>query len=254
MILPKPVFKRPWLHHVIIVGYIAAPFANILLMRVFLNVPLRVIMANLFAAYGILATAWLVTAPIVGIALYFVSRFSWYLFLGHSAFVILDFVIKWASRPSFYLKTVPGIQNLLLLVGNVALVGFVAFILQRDFRAPYFQVLNRGWRERRRYPLSFTVDLEGRSAVASDLSASGCFVVDRQANRVPGGRVRLSLPVDERKIECRGDIMRATPEGFGIRFVGLTAEEKREIGRMMKTHFHPAQKVGVAGSPEPARF
>lgn len=254
MKMPKPVFKRPWLHHVIIVGYIVAPFANILLMRLFLKVPLRVILTNLFAAYGVLATAWLVTAPIVGISLYFVSRFSWYLFLGHSGFILMDFIVKWASRPSFYLKTVPGIQNLLLLLGNVALVGFVAFILQRDFRAPYFQVLNRGWRAQKRSPMSFTVDLDGRAAVASSLSTSGCFVVDRQANRATGGRIRLSLPVDSRKIECRGDIMRATPDGFGIRFVGLTVEDKRDISRMMRKHLDAGRKVGVAGSPEPARF
>jgi hypothetical protein len=251
---PKVVFKRPWLHHVIIIGYIAAPFVNILLMRLFVNVPFRVILAHLFAAYGVLAMVWLVTAPIVGISLYFVSRFSWYLMLAHSSLILLDFIIKWASRPAYYLRTVPGVQNLLILVGNVALVVFVVFILQRDFRAPYFQVLGRGWRERKRVPMSYPMDLGGRALVASDLSTSGCFIVDQGVNRAPGSRVRLSLPVNASRIDCTGEVMRATREGLGIRFLDLAAEEKREIGRMLKKRSTLDRKVDLPGSPEPVRF
>jgi hypothetical protein len=254
MKMPTAVFRRPWLHHVIIIGYIAAPFVNILLMRLFLNVPFRVILSGLFAVYGVLAMVWLVTAPVVGISLYFVSRFSWYLMLGHSSLILVDFIVKWVSRPAYYLKTVPGVQNLLILGGNIALVVFVAFIIQRDFRAPYFQVLGRGWRERKRVPMSYPVGLGSLSRIASDLSTSGCFVVDQGENRVPGSRVRISLPVNASRIDCTGEVMRATREGLGIRFLDLTAEEKRDIGRMLKKHFALDRKVHIPGSPEPARF
>ncbi|MCX7030183.1 MAG: PilZ domain-containing protein [Spirochaetes bacterium] len=238
----------------IIIGYIVAPFVNILLMRLFVNVPFRVILSHLFAAYGVLATVWLVTTPIVGISLYFVSRFSWYLMLGHSSLILLDFIIKWASRPTYYLRTVPGVQNLLILVGNVALVVFVAFIIQRDFRTPYFQVLTRGWRERKRIPMTYPVNLGGQARIASDLSTSGCFVVDEGTNRAPGSRVRLSLPVNASRVDCTGQVMRATREGLGIRFLDLTADEKRDIGRMLKKRFAPDRKIDLPGSPEPARF
>ena len=254
MKMPTAVFRRPWLHHVIIIGYIAAPFVNILLMRLFLNVPFRVILSGLFAAYGVLAMVWLVTAPIVGISLYFVSRFSWYLMLGHSSLILLDFVIKWVSRPAYYLKTVPGLQNLLILGGNIALVVFVAFIIQRDFRAPYFQVLGRGWRERKRVPLSYPVGLGNLSRIASDLSTSGCFVVDQGENRLPGSRVRISLPVNASRIDCTGEVMSATREGLGIRFLDLTTDEKRTIGRMVKKHSALDRKVDLPGSPAPVRF
>jgi hypothetical protein len=240
---PTAVFRRPWLHHVIIFGYILAPFANILLMRLFLNVPLRVILSGLFAAYGVLATVWLVTAPVVGISLYFVSRFSWYLMLGHSSLILLDFVVKWAWRPAYYLRTVPGVQNLLLLGGNVALVVFIAFILQRDFRAPYFQVFRRGWRERKRVPMNLPVKLEGMARIVSDLSTSGCFVVEKGTNRVPGCRVRLSMTGHALKFDCMGEVMRTTGEGLGIRFHDLTAEEKRDISWMLKKRFALARKV-----------
>ena len=254
MKMPTAVFRRPWLHHVIIIGYIVAPFANILLLRLFLNRSLRVVLSGLFSAYGVLAMVWLVTAPIVGICLYFVSRLSWYLFLGHSSLILIDFIVKWASRPAYYLRTIPGVQNLLILVGNIALVGFVTFILQRDFRAPYFQVLNRGWRERKRVPINYPVDVGGQALVASDLSTSGCFVVDRDANRAPGSRLRLSLPVDSSKIDCTGEVMRTTSEGLGIRFLDLTTGQKHVLDRMLKKRVTLDRKVAVPGSPATVRY
>jgi hypothetical protein len=227
-------FKRPWFHHPLIIGYILAPLVNILGLRLFLGVPVAVAVSRLFEGYGILATAWLVTAPIVGISLYFVSRFSWYLFLGHSGLVLLDFVVKWATRPAYYFGTVPGIQNILIGIGNVALVVCLAYVLQRDFRSPYFQILPRGWRERRRTPVRHPVDLDGESRVITDLSPSGCFVVAPAVTRAVGSRVRLAFPGHGPRIDCQGDIMRTTEEGYGIRFVGLSAEEKRGIGRLLR--------------------
>jgi len=72
----RSVLKRPWLHHVIIICYIGAPFVNVLLLVVFLRVTLATVFANLVAGYGPLATVWLFTAPLVGVSLYFVKRFS----------------------------------------------------------------------------------------------------------------------------------------------------------------------------------
>ena len=49
---PKTVFKRPWLHHVIIIVYIAAPFVNIILVKLFLNVPFSVIFSGCSLGMG----------------------------------------------------------------------------------------------------------------------------------------------------------------------------------------------------------
>ena len=48
----KPVLKRPWQHHVIILCYVAAPFVNIILVKVFLHVSFRAIFVHLTAGYG----------------------------------------------------------------------------------------------------------------------------------------------------------------------------------------------------------
>jgi len=241
----RPVLKRPWQHHVIIVCYIAAPFVNIALLKLFLNASFITIFSNLSAGYGILATIWLFTAPIVGIALYFVTRLAWYLFLAHSSLIVLDFIVKWATRPSYYLHTVPGFHNVILLAGNLALIVIVAYIIQRDFRAPYFQVLNRSWRERARISIHHKVTIDGQSRVMSDLSTGGCFVLETGSERAPGVIVKLSFTSHTLSIECAGEVMRVTGDGLGIRFVRLPADKRRDIRRMLKNRFSLRQKVDI---------
>ena len=241
----KPVFKRPWLHHLIIICYIGAPFANVLLLKAFLGVSFGTIFSNLVAGYGALATVWLFTAPIVGISLYFVNRFSWYVFLGHSCIILLDFIIKWATRPGYYLRTVPGFHNIILLAGNIALIAVVSYIIQRDFRSPYFQVLNRSWRERKRMPIYHAVTLDEKSCIMNDLSTAGCFYWKAGFDRRPGSKVKLSFQSKTLDIECMGEIMRVTGTGLGIRFVRLPAAKRRDIRRMLRDRFALRQKVDI---------
>jgi Tfp pilus assembly protein PilZ len=241
----KPVLKRPWLHHVIIICYIGAPFANILLLKVFLHVPFKTIFSNLEAGYGVLATVWLLTAPIVGVSLYFVKRFSWYVFLGHSSIILADFVVKWATRPAYYLRTIPGLHNIVLLAGNIALVAIVSYIIQHDFRAPYFQVLNRNWRERSRIPVYHTVTIDGERRTMNDLSTGGCFVLEPGFKHSLGAKVSLSFQSNTLNIECMGEIMRVTDTGLGIRFIRLPSIKKRDIHRMLKNRFTLRQKVDI---------
>ena len=242
----KPAFKRPLLHHLIIILYIAAPFANILLLRVFLGVPLARILSRITAGYGMLATIWLFSAPLIGIALYFANRFSWYLFLAHSSLILIDFIIKWASRPVYYAKTVPGLMNILIVAGNLALIVLIGYIIQRNFRSPYFQVLNRSWRERKRIPIHHTVLLDGVTLVADDLSSLGCFVREPGSSRAVGSRVDIRFLSDSLTIECPGEIMRVIDTGLGIRFVGLPPPQKRDIDRMLRKRFTLRQKVDLA--------
>ena len=242
---PKTVFKRPWLHHVIIIVYIAAPFVNIILVKLFLNVPFSVIFSRLFAGYGILATVWLVTAPIVGISLYFVNRLSWYVFLGHSGIILLDFIYKWVTRPAYYLRTVPGFHNILILAGNLALIALVGYIIQKDFRSPYLQVLNRSWRERKRIPIYHTISIDSAPRIVSDLSTGGCFFVEEGASRAMGSRVKLWFSSDTLRIECMGEIMRGTGGGYGIRFIGLAAAKRRDIALLLRKRFFLRHKVDI---------
>ena len=241
----KPSFKRPWLHHIIIICYIGAPFANILLLVAFLHVPLGTIVRNLAAGYGILATLWLFTAPIVGVSLYFVRKFSWYVFLGHSSLILLDFIFKWITKPAYYLHTIAGLHNILLLLGNMALVGIVTYIIQRDFRSPYFQILNRHWRERKRIPIYHTVLINGQTRIMSDLSSGGCFVEETDPRRILGEKVSLSFQSSRLNIDCMGEVLRITNTGIGIRFVRLPMAKRRDVRYLLRNRFSLRHKVDL---------
>jgi hypothetical protein len=242
----KIVFKRPVIHHVIAVAYICAPLVNILLLRLFLRLPFSTIFSRMFDAYGPIAAVWLLTAPLVGISLYFVNRVSWYVFLGHSSLILLDFVVKWAIRPAFYLRTIPHSQNALFLAGNLLLVCLIGYVIQKDFRSPYLQVLNRSWRERTRVPIYHDIVVDGAPRTATDLSTGGVFVAEPESARALGSRARLSFASDSLSIDCAGEVMRITPDGCGIRFIGLPLLKRRDIARLLRKRFALRHRVELA--------
>ncbi len=238
----KTIIKRPWVHHLIVWGYILAPAVNIILVSLFLHVPLLTIVQRLFRGYGALGTIWLLTAPLVGISLYFVSRTTWYIFLAHSALVFFDFVIKSVARP-LIMSRIPPLNNLLIIAGNLALVVLIGYIIQRDFRAPYFQALQRSFREHRRVPIRHRIVLNGLPAHIDDLSITGCFVPGPlQASSGPmvlrvGQEVTISFRSETLTLTTRGQVMRVTPSGWGIRFLSLKGREKKDVARLLKNRY-----------------
>jgi hypothetical protein len=150
--------------------------------------------------------------------LHHVSCFSWYLFLCHSALILVDAVVEWVSRPAYSIGSVPERHNILIAAGNVALVVLVGYVVQKDFRAPYFQALNRIWRERKRIPISHSITLDGTVLPATDLSALGRFVREPGSRRAAGSRGALSSAMESLNIECSGQVMRVTGDGVDIRF------------------------------------
>jgi len=243
----RVVIKRPLLHYFISLGYILAPIINILLLVFVARIGLGDILDRLFKGYGTLAGIWLLTAPVVGIGLYFVHKVSWYIFLGHSSLILIDYILKWIRIPGYYWLSVSGIHQILLLTGNLALVIVIGFIIQKDFRAPYFQVLPRGWRTSRRVPIRHFIQLNSQRAGITDLSISGCFVAEPERALALGEKVLIDFEADTLRVECRGDVMRKIPGGYGIRFLSLDARGKRDIRRMIKKRFPFRYQVHISG-------
>jgi hypothetical protein len=241
------VIKRPLIHYLISLGYILAPIVNIVLLMVIARIPLSDIVHRLFQGYGTLAGIWLLSAPIVGIGLYFVHKISWYIFLGHSGLILLDYVLKWVTHPVWFWLSIPGAHQLLLLTGNLALIVVIGYIIHKDFRAPYFQVLPRGWRTTRRVAIRHCIEIKGQRCTITDLSAEGCFVSEPQLELTVGEKATINFQGDTMKIRCTGEVMRSTPQGFGIRFLNLRGIEKRDIRRMIRTRFPFRYKVAIPG-------
>lgn len=243
----KVIVKRPLSHYLIIIVYILAPFINILMIRILGQIPFHLLVKNFFAGFGLLAGFWLITAPLIGIGFYFVHKVSWYAFIGHSLLIIIDYVYKWISNPSYYLSSLSGIYNGLLLSGNIILVIIVAYVIQKSFRAPYFQALQRHWRENARIPIHHVISVNSLQMDVDDLSCGGCFVLKSDI-KLPLEQVHdISFQTDKLEISCKGQIMRQTKKGYGIMFRELDASQKHDIKRFLKKRFSLRHQIDLKG-------
>jgi hypothetical protein len=207
------------------------------LLLIFYKIPFSDISQNLFRGYGYLAGLWLLSAPLVGIGFLFVHKISWYVFLCHSSLILIDYVYKWATKPLLYWQNVANIHNFLMLTGNVILVVIIGYIIQKDFRAPYFQALPRSWRESSRIPINHVISINGELRKVDDLSSGGCFIPEPELVLNLGDKISVFFKSDTLDIECEGEIRRKSPEGYGIQFIALPVKKRRDITRMLKQRF-----------------
>lgn len=233
----KIIVKRPLSHYFIITAYVLAPVVNILLVRVIGGIPYDLIIRNFFRGFGLFTGVWLITAPIIGIGIYFVSKTSWYLFIGHSSLIIIVYFVKWFYNPVYYIRTISGSYNVIMLAGNIILIIIVGYIIQKDFRAPYFQTLQRHWRENTRIPIHHMVTINGIQMNIDDLSPGGCFVLKPDKDFTIDGDYNISFQSDLLHISCKGHIMRQTDTGYGIMFNALSLDQKKDIKRFLKKRF-----------------
>ena len=243
--------KRPTLHYLIVIGYVLAPVVNVLLIAIFVDAPLNAMVRGLPRAYGWLMLAWLVTAPLVGLGLLLLRRVSWYAFLLHGSIVIVDFVIRTLIRP-VELQAQQPLHTALLIGGNVVLVAVIAYVLQRDFRAPYLQVLSRAFREDARVPIRRELTVGGHPAVTSDFSAGGCFVSSLPAalgEPNVGDRLAIAFGLHRLEVACDGEVMRTEGGGIGVRFLGLSGPTKRALRAVVRHHYALRYAISV-----PARW
>jgi hypothetical protein len=225
--------KRPLAHHFLIASYIATPLVNLLVVSVFLRLPLPDAAGRIVAGYGPVVAVWLATAPLAGGLLYLLRRISWYVFLAHAGIILAGSVVTLGFHLLGDLSVIPRVPQALFLAGNVLRMCFVGYVLQRDFRSPYLQVISRKFRSRRRRTISQPVLFEGEILWATDISAGGCFVVLSATSRQVGERIRLRLDWAGEALDCAGQIMRRTPRGLGVRFVELSWRDRRALHRMM---------------------
>ena len=241
----KVIIKRPASHYIIIVTYIFAPLVNVILINILGDVSYSLIIRNFFNGFGLFAGLWLITAPLVGIGFFFVHKISWYIFIGHSCLILLDFIVKWLGRPLYYLKTISGSHNILMLIGNLLLIIIVGYIIQKDFRAPYFQALQRHWRESSRIPINHVIMIDGINMKTNDLSPGGCFALVDEKNLDLERDHSISFKSDKLEISCLGQIMRQTENGYGIMFKNITKHQKMDIHHFLKKRFALRQKINV---------
>jgi hypothetical protein len=240
--------KRPLPHHFIIITYIATPLINLLMVALSMRISLGAAASRVLAGYGPLVAVWLVTAPIAGACLYLLNRISWYVFLVHAVIILAGSVVTLGLRLLGDASAIPQLSRAVFILGNVMRIAFVGYVLQKDFRAPYFQILQRSFRGARRMPVRMPIVLDGEAFVTGDLSSGGCFVGGAVPLRAVGDRLVVRLDCGALTLRCIGQVMRSTAGGLGVRFVGLTSRERRAL-RLLLARRLVRRGVGRGASP-----
>jgi hypothetical protein len=245
--------KRPLPHHFIIAAYIATPLVNLLMVSVSLGVPLGAAASRVLAGYGPLVALWLVTAPVAGACLYLLNRISWYVFLAHALIILAGSVATLGLRWLGDASAIPQASRAVFILGNVMRIAFVGYVLQKDFRAPYFQILQRRFRGTRRLAVRVPITLDGREWMTEDLSTGGCFVARPAPARAAGERVDVALDCGSSTLRCEGQVMRSTAAGLGVRFIGLPRRERRALRLMLSRWVVRRGRAGRQGARGTAR-
>lgn len=227
----KTAIKRPTVHYFIIFGYVIAPLLNLLVYSKQYSLSLSALLQNFFTIFSPLSGLLILTEPLVGLGLFFVHRFSWYAFVIHSTLLIADGILKLIQGGNVYQWSILG--------GSIVWIAIIAYVLQKDFRAPYFQALPRTWREKRRVPIHHYIWLAGEQKEIGDFSASGCFVNDPQLQLRLGERVPVRLNLENKDIDftCDGEVVRITDAGLGIRFVDVPRRDQWRLNRFFRNKF-----------------
>jgi Tfp pilus assembly protein PilZ len=130
------------------------------------------------------------------------------------------------------------------------MVIIIGFVVQKNFRAPYFQALPRSWRERKRIPLNHVMKLNEKEYKISDISQSGCFCITDERHFTIGQKIPFEFICEKLIIQNVGEIVRISEDGIGIRFFKLNKNEKNDIKIMIKDRFALRYSINIKGTFE----
>jgi hypothetical protein len=221
--------RRPLAIILITILYFLEPVGNVLQAAFINDMPL-------FGRYGILShlfwADWivLISFPIVGIGVYKVRKWGWYLFICFSAVLIAyNLLVYYYLNPGY----VPETIFLFILI----ITGITALFFRRHVYSPYFNPRLRWWETAARFRVILETDMSTSHGSfhceTVDISESGCFVETREGLK-EGEPVWLRIRCRGIEINCLGRVVRkAGPrekaQGYGIMFEGMAKETRRKV-------------------------
>jgi hypothetical protein len=189
-------YKKPLLLVLIAVCFIFAPLINTLYNAIVLNIPIILVIQG----YDISALILMGTCLISGIGLLFLKLWSWYLFLFQALIIISFNVYNIYERANYY--------NIFILCQSLVLFVFAGYFLRRDVFAPFFTIEARGFRRAKREKAEITVEVDGLSFTAKNISAAGLCVTWPNCPKKPGDEVTISFLLDSEPVSVPGGITR----------------------------------------------
>lgn len=179
--------------------------------------------------------------PLVGLCVWSVKKWAYYILLGFAGLSLLNNVILYASGAGF--------KNLLINAAfNAALIAIVLIFVRKEVSAPYFNPNMRWWEQARRYE-THNIRIEARKpdsrqllfeALSFDISEHGAYVLCSQ--QVKNDEI-FDLEMHSQQsqtIGLKAKIVWAHtdkdgyPEGFGCRFIFDKPNTKQQIRTLIK--------------------
>jgi len=183
----------------------------------------------------VLSVLWVV----VGICIFCVKRWSFYVFFLHSiSMIVWNIYFSW-THPRYPIE--------LIIFFLAALFLITGFFILEPIRAPYFNPRLRWWEQEKRYRVDLPVTIQHvddnkvTKGKTYDISKSGLFFVGEFPDTV-GGIVKVQIEHDElSSIPLVGEIVWVSeakgryPQGGGIKFINFTNKKhKRKIKAIIK--------------------
>jgi len=226
--------RRPLPIVIISIFYFLEPVGNLAQAAYINNVPF-------FGSQGILAhllwSDWIILAlfPIVGIGIFMVRKWGWYLLLAFSALLIFYNILVYKYlNPNYSLEVV----ILFILVISVT----SGFFLRKSVYAPYFNPRLRWWEIAVRYRVPLATTLATNKGAVDcktvDISETGCFIEYEELLGL-GSMVMLEFHCNGMNIDCMGKVVNHRAgegeehHGYGIMFQAVPPEMKKRIRQLL---------------------
>jgi Tfp pilus assembly protein PilZ len=230
--------QRPWEIILISIIYILAPIGNIL-QAMFIN---HSTFIDLIHQFKVIDWLILISYPVIGVMVFTVKKWGWYLFIGFSFILIVLNVIG-------YLRNI-NYSFMMLVVFNVLIIGITALFFRRHVMSPYFNPRVRWWEVPARFKLNLTATLHSDQNIIEsqilDISKSGCFVQTETPLAI-NDKIWLEIKFSDKEVDCFGKVVRTAgskeeKNGYGIMFLSIGKESRNLLNGLVQT----LQKMGVS--------
>lgn len=211
--------------------YLASPLAIILQASMVNHLPLWGSSSVWFRLHPA-DMAVLLLYPLAAFSIYSVKKAGWWIFMGASAVLAGYNILVFLLKPSVGLFSV--------IACNLILFGVAGWFFRRHVIAPYFNPRLRDWSMALRHQARLGIEVhsggQSKQALLRDISGGGVFIVTNEAIP-PSAEIELVLTQGSGTLNLKGRVMRAGPaeqggHGYGIMFVQLQDEQKKELSRI----------------------
>lgn len=229
--------QRPWEITLISIVYILAPVGNIL-QAMFVN---HYTFGSLIQHLKVIDWIILISYPVIGILVFSVKKWGWYLFIAFSFILIVLNVIGYIRNPNY--------SFVMLIVFNILIIAVTALFFNKHVMSPYFNPRVRWWEVPARFKLNLTATLHSDQTIIEsqilDISKSGCFVNADTPLEI-GANIWLEIKFSNKEVDCFGRVVRTASgkegkNGYGIMFLSVGKDSRNLLNGLIAT----MHKMGI---------